>query len=94
MADSAPHSVTPAPAASRGMVDRVLAGMVVLGVVLTVVGFLALAALLVAYFANWAPWPPFYGLVLFAMPAGFLMMFAYVVITAVRRSRPPRRAQP
>lgn len=80
----APSPSAPAPAADR----RGGRGVVlVLGVTVTAVSFVALLGLLAAYFFSWPAVPALYALAMFGLPVGFSLMLLHVVLGAVGRSR-------
>ena len=79
----------PAPAPSAPAADR-RGGrgvVLVLGVTVTAVSFVALLGLLAAYFFSWPAVPALYALAMFGLPVGFSLMLLHVVLGAVRRSR-------
>ena len=61
--------------------------VLVLGVTVTAVSFVALLGLLAAYFFSWPAVPALYALAMFGLPVGFSLMLLHVVLGAVRRSR-------
>lgn len=64
-----------------------LTGVLVVGVLLTVISLIALAWLLAAYFSGVSSHPTLYALSLFGMPTGFALLLLYVILAAIRRSR-------
>lgn len=79
----------PAPSPSAPAADR-RGGrgvVLVLGVTVTAVSFVALLGLLAAYFFSWPAVPALYALAMFGLPVGFSLMLLHVVLGAVRRAR-------
>lgn len=80
--DSAPRT---APAADGGRPLRrvVLAA----GAAVTAVGALSLLVVLVGYFLSWPSSPVLFGIALFGLPVGFVLLMLHLVMAAVARSR-------
>ncbi|WP_146340815.1 hypothetical protein [Nesterenkonia sp. NBAIMH1] len=77
----------PAALPAPGPLSR---GVLILGVAVTAVSFVALLLVLVLYFADTVPHASLYWLSLWGLPIGFVLMLSYVLL-ALRRRQHARR---